>query len=68
MDAENYLYHINGEVCSQTEKAFTDEQIDKVNALDLTLREFKMLMNMSFSIEEITEMTKADALVYLGKG
>lgn len=67
MDAENYLYHKNGEVRNQTEKAFTDEQIEKVNALGITLDEFKTLMNMSFSVDEITEMTKEDAKTYLGR-
>ncbi len=68
MDAENYLYHINGELKDETdEKPFTDEQIEKVNALGLTLREFKSLMNMSFSIEDIVEMTQEDVNDILGK-
>ena len=68
MDAENYFYHLNGEMKDKTdEKAFTDEQIEKVNALGLTLREFKSLMNMSFSIEDIVEMTQEDVNDILGK-
>ncbi|MBR5769164.1 MAG: hypothetical protein IKX98_03540 [Clostridia bacterium] len=68
MDAENYFYHLNGELKDETgEKPFTDEQIEKVNALGLTLREFKSLMNMSFSIEDIVGMTQEDVNDILGK-
>ena len=67
MDAENYLYHINGGLNNHSEKIFTDEQIEKVNMLGITLNELETLMNMSFSAEEISKMTGEEVGFYLGK-
>ena len=69
MDAENYIYSMNSSLYyseDDRKSPYTQEVLDKVNALGISLTQFKTLMNMSFSIEEICNFTPNEALSYLG--